>query len=118
MEIRGAILAINPVRQISEKFSVQEIYLDTSNYNNITGEKYENATMIQNINSKVSVENFRRGEMVTAKVYLNGRFFNRKDGSAGFMQGFNLASMEIVLNTANAPIVLPEDQLMNVEIPQ
>ena|SRR5690554_1070614 len=117
MEIRGAILAIKPVRQISEKFSVQEIYLDTSNYNNMTGEKYENATMIQNVNGRVPIDHFKRGEMVNAKVYLNGRFFTRKDGTPGFMQSFNLASIEVALNTANQPIVIPEEQLIQIEIP-
>ena len=117
MEIRGAILAINPVREISEKFSVQEIYLDTSNYNNFTGEKYENATMVQNINGKVNVTGLKRGDVVDVKAYLNGRFFKKKDGEAGFMQSLNLSSIEKALNTAKEPIVFPEEQLMQVEIP-
>lgn len=119
MEIRGAILAINPVREISEKFKVQEIYLDTSNYNNMTGEKYENAACVQINNGKIDVSSFKRGDMVTAKVYLNGRFFERNDGSGtGFIQTLTLASMEPALNTAKEPIVIPEDQLTQVQIPQ
>lgn len=119
MEIRGAILDIGPVREISEKFSVQEIYLDTSNYNNMTGEKYENAACVQINNGKVDVSSFKRGDMVTVKYYLNGRFFERKDGSGtGFMQTLTVTSMEKALNTAKEPIVIPEDQLTQVEIPQ
>ena len=118
MEIRGAILEIKPVRQISEKFSVQEIYLDTSNYNNMTGERYDNATMVQNINSKVNVNGLKRGDVVDLKVYLNGRFFTRKDGAAGFMQSFNLASISRAANTSGDAIVFPEDQLLQVEIPE
>lgn len=118
MEIRGAILAINPVRKISEKFSVQEIYLDTSSYNNITGDKYENAAVVQNINNRVPVDQFSRGEMVVVEAYLNGRFFTRKDGSSGFMQNFNLKSIERATNTAGQPITIPEEQLIQVELPE
>ena len=118
MELRGAILAINPVKQISEKFSIQEIYLDTSNYNNFTGEKYENATLLQNINGKVDISGLKRGDVVDVKCYLNGRFFKKKNGESGFMQSLNLSSIEKALNTAKEPIVFPEEQLIQTEIPQ
>ena len=74
--------------------------------------------MVQNINGKIDVQGFNRGDMVTVDVYLNGRFFPRKDDTSGFMQSFNLASIERSKNTANQPIILPEDQLMQVEIPK
>ena len=118
MEIKGAILSINPPRKVSSTFEVQEIYLDVSRYNNATGEKYDNAIVIQNFNSRVNVEGLKRGEMVTAEMYHKGRFYTKRDGTSGFMQGYNLAVIERVTNTANEFITLPEEQLMQVEIPQ
>ncbi|MAM27449.1 MAG: hypothetical protein CMC13_00345 [Flavobacteriaceae bacterium] len=118
MQVRGAILEIQPVKQISERFSVQNVYIDTSNYNNMTGEKYENCNHFQVINGKVDLSGLKRGDVVDVKFYINGRFFTKKDETQGFMQTLNIASIERAKNTANEFIVFPEEQLINTEIPQ
>jgi len=112
LKLRGAVLEIREPRKISEKFTVQELLLDTSQYNNMTGEKYENANLFQVINNKVDLGAFNRGDVVDVKFYLNGRFYDKKDGGKGFMQSLNLASIDRSYNTANEAIVFPEDQLI------
>ena len=114
LEIRGAILEIKPVRQVSERFSVQLIYIDTSTYNNYTGERYDNIALIQNINNKVNIQGLAVGHLITCSCYLNGRMYNKQDGSKGFTQNITLSSWEYVQNRLGEVITIPKEQLIDI----
>jgi len=118
MKIRGAFLAAKPVKQITEKFRLQEFFLDCSNYNQMTGEKYDNYCCLQIVNDKLSLDGIHPGQVVDVEFYLNGRTFKRQDGTPGFMQNLNAHKIEPALNTAGEKIVFSEEQLVksNLEI--
>jgi len=118
MKIRGAIAAIKNEKKISEKFKLQEVYLDSSNYNGMTGEKYENHTLVQVVNDKVDLSGFKRGDLVDVECHLNGRFFDRQDGSRGFMQSFNAYKFDKVINTAGDYVIFSEEQLNTPQLPE
>ena len=119
LKIRGAVLKKGAVKQVSEKFSVQNLYLDTSTFNSMTGERYDGLNMFQNINGKIDLSPFKIGDVVDVEFYLNGRTFERKnDGSIGFMQQANIKSVEKARNTAGDAIVFPEEQLLQTELPE
>lgn len=118
MKMRGAIAAIKQPRNISEKFKLQEFWLDTSNYNQMTGEKYENHNLLQVVNDKVDLSEFKRGDLLDVDFYLNGRFYDKQDGSRGFMQSLTAYKIEQVRNTAGQPVVISEEQLNTPELPE
>lgn len=118
ISLRGAVLKRSQKRVVSEKFSVQLLYLDTSTYNNYTGERYTNIAMVQVVNDKVDVNAFSVGDVVDVECYLNGRVFTRKDGSPGFMQQLNIKSIMRATNTAGDGISVPQDQLVQVNLPE
>lgn len=118
MKLRGFILAIKPQRVINENFWLQDVYLDCSNYNNLTGEKYPNFTRIQIPNEKASLDGLQAGQLVEVEFDIRGRFFERKDGTGtGFMQEVNAFKIEPVLNTGGEKIFQQEDQRSTVQIP-
>ena len=119
MNVKGALLKTMPVRQISETFKIQEFYLDTSSYNNMTGDKYANIVKMQIVNDKVDISDFKIGQVLDVGFYINGRQFDKKDGSGkGFSQNITAHNVEPALNTANEFIHLPADQLEVLEISQ
>lgn len=118
IKLRGAILAIKEAKQKSENFNLQEFYIDTSSYNNMTGEKYENYAKLQNINGKVDLSGLEQGDVVDVECYLNGRFYKNRNNEPGFMQNLNAKSVERAKNTAGEGFKLPLEQMTNVEIPE
>ncbi len=118
MKIRGAIAKIKEARQISDKFKLQEIWLDSSNYNQMTGEKYENHTLVQVNNDKVDLTGLKRGDVVDVECHLNGRFFDKQDGSRGFFQTLNVFKIEKAVNTAGEYIVFSDEQLNTPILPE
>ena len=118
MKVRGALLAIKPAKQITERFKLQEFYLDCSNYNQMTGEKYDNYCKLQIVNEKVSLQGLTVGQDVDVEFFLNGRFYTNSQGKSGFMQHLNASKIEPALNTAGDKIYFSEEQLGHVEIPE
>ena len=118
MKIRGAFLGAKPVRQISEKFKLQEFFLDCSNYNQMTGEKYDNYCCLQIVNEKLSLDGIKKGQVVEVEFFLNGRTFKKKEGGTGFMQNLNAHKIEPALNTAGEKIFFSEEQIGNFELPE
>ena len=118
MKIRGAFLAAKPVKQITEKFRLQEFFLDCSNYNQMTGEKYDNYCCLQIVNDKLSLDGIHPGQVIDVEFHLNGRTFKKKEGGTGFMQNFNAYKIEPALNTAGENIVFFEEQIGNFELPE
>jgi hypothetical protein len=119
MKVRGAILAVKEPKQITETFKVEEFYLDNSNYNQMTGEKYANYIMLQNNNDKIDLAGYKPGDVVDVEFFINGRLFDRRDGSGrGFMQTLNAAKIDRALNKDNQPIKISLEQLDAPELPE
>lgn len=116
MKIRGAVLHVGVAEQKTETFKLQNLYLDASSYNNMTGEKYENVVMLQNINSKNDLSTLLPGEVIDCAFRVNGRFWDKEGGSKGFSQNLNLLSFEKAKNTAGDYITLSPEQLIQVEV--
>lgn len=118
MEIKGAILVIKKSRQISENFSVQEMYLDTSFYNQMTGEKYENSALVVVNNRSVDLSQFRRGDIVSVSYWVRGRFYERKnDGTPAFFQSLQVREIRHITNN-KGPVRVEEFDLIQAEIPK
>ena len=119
MNVRGALIKVMPIRQISETFKIQEFYLDASSYNNMTGDKYANIIKLQIVNDKVEISDFKIGQVLDVGFYINGRQFDKKDNSGkGFSQNISAHKVEPALNTANEFIHLPAEQLEVLEVTQ
>lgn len=119
MKIRAAIMVIKEPKAYTEKFKKQEIYLDSSSYNNATGEKYPNYTLIENVNDKIDLSPFNVGDVVDIDFYLNGRFYDKREGGGkGFGQSLSAFKIEAAKNTAGDPIRIPLDQLDIQETPE
>lgn len=118
LKLRGAFLGANEPRQISDKFKVQDFYLDCSRYNDMTGERFENYVKFQIVNDKISLEVIDLGHLVNVEFYLNGRIFDRREGGKGLVQNANAATIEKFVNTGGEFIKISEEQMGNVEIPQ
>ena len=80
MEIRGKVLSKGDVVARTDKFKVQEFYLDCSTFDQYTGEKRENIIKLQVING--NIEKFSSvvvGMEVKIHFQINGRFFEWQD---------------------------------------
>jgi hypothetical protein len=88
MEIVGKIKEIKEVKVVSENFKCQKCILDLSVYDRYTGELQENFAEIQVNNKNVDeLANFKVGEMVKVKFYVNGRYsVNETTGQELFFQ--------------------------------
>ena len=69
--IKGAIKLINPIKVISDKFSVREFVVTTPD------EKYPQDILFQTINDKMDVlESLGAGQQVEVSYNVRGREFN------------------------------------------
>ena len=94
MQIKGKIKEIKEVKQITENFKTQNIVLDLNRYNPDTGEEYENYAEFQINNGKCDLSNLKVEDRVTVDFNVQGRYFDKKDGSGvGFAQ--NLIAYKI-----------------------
>lgn len=115
MEIRGKVLSKGDVVARTDKFKVQEFFLDCSTYDQYTGEKRENIIKLQVING--NIEKFSSvvvGMEVKIHFQINGRFFEWQDKE---MHSQNLTAYsweEVKYNyvpkTPIVPVSSPEDK--------
>lgn len=115
MEIRGKVLSKGDVVARTDKFKVQEFFLDCSTYDQYTGEKRENIIKLQVING--NIEKFSSvvvGMEVKIHFQINGRFFEWQDKE---MHSQNLTAYsweEVKYNyvpkTPVVPVSSPEDK--------
>lgn len=115
MEIRGKVLSKGDVVARTDKFKVQEFFLDCSTFNQYTCEKRENIIKLQVING--NIEKFSSvtvGMEVKIHFQINGRFFEWQDKE---MHSQNLTAYsweEVKYNyvpkTPVVPVSSPEDK--------
>ncbi|MGB3452917.1 MAG: DUF3127 domain-containing protein [Moheibacter sp.] len=95
MDITGIIQEIMPEEHISDRFYKQDFILDISRYDQVTGERWVNHVQFQVANGKVPIEQYSVGQRVKVSFYVNGRFYERKDGSGqGFFQNLICTKIE------------------------
>ena len=71
--IKGAIKLINPIKVISDKFSVREFVVTTPDA------KYPQDIMFQTVNDRMSMlDTVKRGDAVEVSFNVRGREFNGK----------------------------------------
>jgi len=70
--MKGAIKLINPVKVISDKFSVREFVITT-------GDKYPQEVIFQTVNDKMDIiAPYGQGQVVTVSFNVRGREYNGK----------------------------------------
>jgi len=98
--IKGAIKLINPIKVISDKFSVREFVVTTPDA------KYPQDILFQTINDKMDVlESLGVGQQVEVSFNVRGREFNGKYYNtldAWKVQGESTS-------TVNEPMPMPDD---------
>lgn len=97
MEITGKIKTIGNIKEFDNNFRVQEIILDITQYNQTTGEKYENYIKVQVSKSKPfeTLGNCKVDDIIKVDFNINGRFFVKKDtGEEIFMQNLDCWRIE------------------------
>lgn len=103
----------------------RELVLDCSRFscNQLTGEttKYENYPSFEFRNTKVDkLDGLTLGDMVKVSFDINGRFFQRKDGTQGHMNsidGFNVERVE-TQPTQQPPVAPQYPQQVQPTYPQ
>jgi len=72
LTMKGAIKLINPVKVISDKFSVREFVITT-------GDKYPQEVIFQTVNDKMDIiAPYGQGQEVTVSFNVRGREYNGK----------------------------------------
>lgn len=97
MEITGTIKEIGKIKEFNNDFKVQDLILDISQYNQTTGEKYENFVKLQISKSKPMdfINNCKIGEVVKVNFNLSGKFLtNEETGKEFFIQNLNAWKIE------------------------
>lgn len=107
MYLIGTILKRGEITSKTETFKVQQFYLDSSIYDQFTGEKRENYLKFQLINSNIeALKHFRDGERVKVHFNLKGRFFEH-EGEKKHAQDITAWKIERV--TQNGALTIPEE---------
>lgn len=92
-QISGKVLIIDDVISIPTRngntFTKRQIVLDTSHYDPMTGQKFENYPAFDFVGNRVNeLDNFKVGDLVTISFALNGRPFD-KDGKTTYFTSVN-----------------------------
>lgn len=95
MDITGMLLKKSEVKNLTENFSVQEFYLDTSTYHPYTGEKFDNIIKLQVSNNKIaSLMPIQPGQRIKVSFSPRGRFYE-KDGEKRHIQNLDAWKIEL-----------------------
>jgi len=99
LTMKGAIKLINPIKVISDKFSVREFVITTA-------DKYPQEVIFQTVNDRMDViAPYGQGQVVTVSFNVRGREYNGKY--------YNTLDAYKVQGEAAAPSVL--DSILNNE---
>ena len=100
LTMKGAIKLINPVKVISDKFSVREFVITTA-------DKYPQEVIFQTVNDKMDIiAPYGQGQVVTVSFNVRGREYNGKYYNtldAWKVQG------EVTTSPVNEPMPMPDD---------
>jgi hypothetical protein len=100
LTMKGAIKLINPIKVISDKFSVREFVITTA-------DKYPQEVIFQTVNDKMDIITpYGQGQEVTVSFNVRGREYNGKwynTLDAWKVQG------EVTTSPVNEPMPMPDD---------
>ena len=99
MEIYGLMLNRSEAKQVTDNFTVQEFFLDCSEFDRFTGQKkFDNKLKFQVSNSKIEeLKKVNRGDLVKVQFNPQGREYDKQDGSGkGHAQNLNAWKIEVV----------------------
>ncbi len=98
MEITGKFIKKSDVKTFESGFQVQEFYLDCKKFNPNTGEPIENLLKFQMSGSKIETLNsLKKGDNVKVLFSIQGRLFDKKDGSGkAHVQNLDAWKFEVV----------------------
>ncbi len=76
MEVKGKVVAVHGIKEISDKFKVCDLWLDTI-------EDYPQQLSIQLSNERAEKAHseLKKGDEVTLSINIKGREYDKKDGS-------------------------------------
>lgn len=95
MELHGIIRSIGEVQQKTADFSIVEVDLDISTYQQGTGKKYENYARIQFTNERINLlAGFTTGERVKVRYNIKGNYYTNAEGKTFFSQNLNASKIE------------------------
>lgn len=95
MEIHGIIRSIGEVQQKTADFSIVEVDLDISTYQQGSCKKYENYARVQFTNERVNLlTGFMTGERVKVRYNIKGNYYTNVNGDAFFAQNLNATKIE------------------------
>ena len=96
LKIKGLFKAAKEYKQITEKFGVQNFYIDVD-----TDTEYPAVVEFQVNNNKIDLSQFAGGEEIEVNFNINGRKWE-KDGRTGFAQ--NLTAWRITKTGESKPV--------------
>lgn len=95
MEIHGIIRSIGEVQQKTADFSIVEVDLDISTYQQGTGKKFENYARVQFTNERIGLlKDFSIGERARIKYNIKGNYYTNVNGDTFFAQNLNATKIE------------------------
>lgn len=96
MEVIGTFLKASEIKTFESGYQVQEFYLDYSKFDQYTGEKRENILRFQLNGDNIGyLENINKGEKVKVYFVINGKFYDKKDGTGkAHFQNLNAYKVE------------------------
>ena len=98
MEIYGIMLNRSEIKQPTESFSVQEFFVDCSEFDRFSGQKkFENKLKFQVSNSKIEeLRKVNRGDLIKILFTPQGREYEKQDGTGkGHAQNLNVWKIEV-----------------------
>ncbi|WP_392436439.1 DUF3127 domain-containing protein [Cruoricaptor ignavus] len=118
MEITGFMLNRSEEKRISDTFQTMDFYVDCSEFDRRTGQKYENILKFQLSNSNIDrLDSIKKGDMIKITFRPQGRTY-QKDGEKRHFQTLSAWNVELlekqvkgenVQNTAHAQPEEDED---------
>lgn len=95
MELHGIIRSIGGIQQKTADFSIVEVDLDISTYQQGTGKKYENYARVQFTNERMNLlAGFTIGERVKIAYRIKGQYYTNMNGDTFFAQNLNGTKIE------------------------
>lgn len=107
MDITGVLLKKSEVQEKTEKFKIQEFYLDCTRYDQYTGERYENIIKFQVTNANIEkLQAVQEGYIVKVSFFPTGRFFDYQ-GEKKHAQNLNAYQVDFI-NRPESPTTKQE----------
>ncbi len=95
MEIHGIIKEIGAKEQKTDTFSLVKVTLDTSTYQQGSGERYENYAQLQFLNDNIQkLDGFTTGQRVKITFGIYGKEVQTNAGKKFFSQNLNAYKIE------------------------